>query len=122
ALDRPAEWGVPGCDLRVGVAQVLVELDALCLEAVGRAAAAPCGRPLHADLDGNIEDDGEGRLEVADRDPLHRVENIRRDLSQSTLIGGGRVEESIAQHPEALIEGRLNQRPDMVVAGGGKQQ
>ncbi len=71
-----------------------MELNVFRLEAIGRAAAASGGGALQADLDGNIQDDGEVRLEVADGDPLHGVEHVRRDLPQPALVGAGRIRRS----------------------------
>ena len=109
-------------DLSVGVAQVLMELNVFRLEAIGHAAAATGGGALQADLDGNIQDDGEVRLEVTDGDPLHGVEHVRRDLPQPALIGARRIRETVAQHPRPLTERGLDNRAHMVVAGRGKQQ
>ena len=77
-VDQHASLRLVGGDLPVRVAQLLMKFDVFGFEPVGRAGAAAGGRALHADLDGNIEDDGQIRLEIADGDPLHRVENRRR--------------------------------------------
>ena len=76
-VDQHAALRLAGCDLPVCLAQFLMKSDVFRLEPVGRAAAAPRGGALHADFDGNIENDGQIGLEVADGDPLHRVENAR---------------------------------------------
>ena len=99
-VDQRAALRVFGRDLLVGVAQVLMELDVLRLETIGRAAAAPGGRALQADFDGDVENDGQVRLEIADGDALHRVEHAGRDLPQPALIGARRIREAVAQHPE----------------------
>src|SRR5512138_2428171 len=49
--------------------------------AIGRPRAAPRRRPLQPDLDGNVEDDGQVRLEIANGDPLHGVEHAGRDIA-----------------------------------------
>ena len=122
-IDQHAALRLVGCDLPVGVAQFPVKLDVFGLEAVGRAAAAAGGRALHAYLDGHIEDDGQVRLEIADGDPLHRIENRRAARCPSlTLIGPGRIRETVAQHPVPWLERRLDHGADMVVAGRRKQQ
>ena len=99
-VDQHAALRILGGDLPIGVAQILMELEVFGLEAVGRAAAAPRRRALQADLDGNVEDDGQVRLEIADGDALHRIEHARRDLAQPALIGARRIREAVAQHPE----------------------
>ena len=81
-VDQHAALRFVGGDLPVGVAQFLMKFDVFRLEPVGRAGAAAGGRALHADLDRDIENDGQIGLEIADRDPLHRVENRRRDLAR----------------------------------------
>jgi len=83
-------------DLPVGVAQILMELDVLGLEAIRCAVAATGGRALEADFNGDIENDGQVRFEIADGDPLHRVEHGGRDLAQPALIGARRIEEPVA--------------------------
>ena len=73
-IDQHAALGIVARDLAIGLAQALVEAEVLALEPIRRAAAAPRGGALQADLDRHIEDDGQVRLEIADRDPLHRVD------------------------------------------------
>jgi len=121
-VDQHAALGLVRRDLAIGLAQALMELEILPLEPVRCAAAAPRGSALQADLDRQVEDDGEIRLEIADRDPLHRVDERGRHAAETALIGPRRVGETIAQHPCAPIERGLDQCADMVVARGGKQQ
>src|SRR4051794_33117365 len=85
-VDQHASLRIFGGDLAIGLAQAPMEFYILGLEPVGRAGAATGSGALYADFEGNIEDDGEVRLEVADRDPLHCIENRRRDLPQPALI------------------------------------
>ena len=101
-VDQHAALRIVGGDLPIGVAQVLMELQVFGLEPVRRAAAAACGRALQADFDGDVENDGQIRLEIADGDALHGVEHARRDLPEPALIGAGRIREAVAQHPGAL--------------------
>ncbi len=121
-VDQHAALRIVGCDLPVGVAQILMELDVFGLEPVRRAAAAAGGGALQADLDGDVEDDGQVRLEIADGDPLHGVEHAGRDLPQPALIGPRRIRKAVAQHPGPLAERGLDHGAHMVVARGGKQQ
>ena len=121
-VDQHAALRVFGGDLPVGVAQVLMEFEVFGLEPVRRAAAATRCGALQADLDGDVENDGQVRLEIADGDPLHGVEHAGRDLPQPALIGAGRIREAVAQHPGALAERGLDHGADMVVAGGREQQ
>ena len=99
-----------------------MELNVFRLEAIRRAAAATGGGALQADLNGDIQNDGQVRLEIADGDPLHRVENTGRDLPQPALVGAGRIREPVAQHPCPLAERGLDNRAHMVVARRCKQQ
>src|SRR3954462_2321041 len=92
-VDQDTTLGIVSCDLAEGFAQSLMELDVLALEAIGRAVATPGGRPFHPDLGGNVEDDREIRLEIADRHPLHRIEHVGRDLALAALVGPRRIEE-----------------------------
>jgi hypothetical protein len=91
-------------------------------EPVRRASAAAGGGALHADLHRDVENNGQVGLEIADGDPLHRIENRWRDLAEPALIHPGRVRKPVAQHPDSLIQGRLNHRTHMIVARGSKQQ
>ncbi len=92
------------------------------LEAIRHAAAATGGGALQADLHGDIQNDGQVRLEIADGDALHRVEHIRRDLPQAALVGAGRIREPVAQHPCSLAKRGLDNRTHMIVAGRCEQQ
>ena len=121
-VDQHAALRFAGCDLPVRLAQFLMKFDVFRLEPVGRAGAAAGGRALHADFDGDIENDGQIRLEVADGDPLHRVEHGGRDLAQAALIGACRIRKPVAQHPCSLTERGLDDRAHVVVARGRKQQ
>ncbi len=95
-VDQHAALRFAGGDLPVRLAQLLMKPDVFRLEAVGRAAAAPRGRALHADFDGDIEDEGQVRFEIADGDPLHRVEHGGRDLAEAALIGARRIRKPVA--------------------------
>ena len=75
-VDQDAALRIFGGDLPVGVAQVLMELNIFRLEAIRHAAAAAGGGALQADLNGDIQNDGQVGLEIADGDALHGVENI----------------------------------------------
>ena len=88
----------------------------------GAPAAAAGGRALHADLDRDIENDGQIRLEIADGHPLHRIEDRGSDLPQPALIRPRRIRKAVAQHPKSLIERGLDDSAHMVVARGCKQQ
>ena len=110
-----------GRNFPVRLAQSLVKPDVFRFEPVGRTAAAPGGRALHPDFDGNIENDRHIRLEVADGDPFHRVEHGRRDLAKAALIGARRIRKPVAQHPYSLAERGLDHRANMVVARGREQ-
>src|SRR5260221_14581845 len=79
-VDQHAALRVFSGNLPVGVAQILVEFDVFRLEPVRRTAAAAGGGPLQPDFNGDVEDDGQVRLEVADGDPLHGVEHAGRNL------------------------------------------
>src|SRR4051794_35495238 len=95
-----------------------MEAELLALEPVRRAAAAARGGALEADLDGQIQDDGKVGPEIADRHPLHCIDEADRHAAEATLIGPRRIRETVAQHPNALPERRLDHCADMVVAGG----
>ncbi|GCC49462.1 hypothetical protein chiPu_0033995, partial [Chiloscyllium punctatum] len=84
--------------------------------------AAARGGALQSDLDRHIEDEGQIGLEIADRHALHRVDQFGRHLPELALIGARRIEEAVAQHPDALVERRQDHRADVVVARRGKQQ
>src|SRR5882757_7104539 len=57
-VDQHAALRILSGNLLVGFAQVLVKLEIFRLETVRRALAAPRCRALHADLDGDVENDG----------------------------------------------------------------
>ena len=121
-VDQHAALRVFGGDLPIGVAQILMELQVFRLEPVRHAAAAASGRALQTDFHGNVQNDGQVRLEIADGDALHGVEHARRDLPQAALIGAGRIREAVAQHPCSLAERGLDDGANVIVAGGSEQQ
>ena len=55
-----------------------------------------CRGALHADLHRDIQNDRQVRFEIADGDPLHRIENRGRDLAEAALIGPGRIRKPVA--------------------------
>jgi hypothetical protein len=61
------------------------ELQIFRLEPVRHAAAAASGR-AQTDFNRNVQNDGQVRLEIADRDALHGVERLARP-PQAALIG-----------------------------------
>ena len=81
-IDQHASLGFGGGDLPVRVAQFLMKLDVFRLESVGCACAAAGGRALQPDLHRNIENKGQIGLQIADGDPLHRIEKRGSDLPQ----------------------------------------
>ena len=92
------------------------------LETIRHAASAPRRGPLQTDLHGNVQNDGEVRLEIADGDALHGVKHDRRDLPQTALVGAGRIREAVAQHPCSLAKRGLDDGANVIVAGGSEQQ
>ena len=92
------------------------------LETIGCAAATPCRSALQPDLDRDVENDSQVRLEIADGDALHRIEHTGRDLPQPALISARRIRKTVAEYPEAAAERRLNDGTHMVVASGREQQ
>src|SRR6516225_11546322 len=97
-----------------------MKAEILGLEPIRRLAPAPGSRAFQSDLHGNVENDGQVRLQIADRDALHGVEKAGRDIAEPALIGPRGIEETVAQYPGALAQRRENDRAHMIVAGGGK--
>ncbi len=98
-VDQDASLRFVRGDLPVGVAQFLMKFYVFGFESVRRAATAAGGGALHPDLHRDVENNRQVGLEIADRDPLHRIENRRRDMAQPALIHPGRVRKPVAQHP-----------------------
>ena len=111
-----------GRDLPIRVAQLLVKADVFRFEPVGGAAAAPGGGALETDFHRHVQDHGEVRFQVADRDPLHRIEKLLRHMPERALIDPRRIRKAVAEHPCALLERGLDHGARMVIARGGKQQ
>src|SRR5258706_1957253 len=119
-IDQHASLRLGSGDLPVGVTQLLMKSEILGFEPVGRAGASALRRTLHADLYRNVENDSQIGLEVPNRYSFHCIQNVGRYLTQAALIGSRRIGKPVAQHPYPLIERRLDDGPDMVVAGRGK--
>src|SRR5262249_61031100 len=89
---------------KLGIAQGFAEGARFRLEAVGHALAASLVGAGKAHLRRHVENEGEIRLEVAGGDPFEGADETRIEMAERTLIDSGRVDETVADHPQALHE------------------
>ena len=91
-------------------------------ETIGSSTATPFSRAPKTDLDWDIENDGQVRQQIADRDALHRLDQLEIGGTKLALIDACGIDEAIAQHPGAACERRVDQTSHMIVARSRKQQ
>ena len=83
--------------------------------------AAPRFCPFHSKFCGHVENEREVRLQPVQRHALQSLDQFQIDLAELALIDAGGIGEAVAQHPDALPQGWLDDVMHMVVARGGKQ-
>src|SRR6516165_10723573 len=69
------------------------------LEAIGLPAAPPLGGPRKSLFGGNIENEGDIRQKISDREPFQSIDQALWYTGRRPLIGSGRIEEAVAYHP-----------------------
>ena len=98
-----------------------MKIDLLRLEAIGIGAAAPARRALQPQFGGNVEDECQVWMEIADRNPFEGLDEAQIHVSQDPLIDAGGIGEAVANDPFASGKRRRDGALDMIVAGGGEQ-
>ena len=78
-------------------------------------------RARHADVDRDIEHDGEIGHQVADGHALESADQAMIHCAENALIDARRIHKAIADHPFAGFERRQDRALHMIVARGGKQ-
>jgi hypothetical protein len=110
-----------GCgDGEKPVAQALVEIPVEPLEPVGRAGAARgTGEAVG---DGQVEDQRQVGLEIAERKTLQRRQLGERQTAAVPLIGDRRIGKAVADDPPSRRERRLDQPRDVIASRRVEQQ
>ena len=91
---------------------------ALGLEARHGAARGAAG---HADLDRQVEHQGEIGPMRAEQRRLQGVDQLQAEPAGAALVDAGGVGEAVAQHPAAAVEGGQDRAVEMVLAGGQEE-
>src|SRR5262245_25280760 len=92
-----------------------MKLHGFALEAVCLFVAAPRLCTREPDLGRQIENEGDVRLEIADRDALESIDERRINIAERALIDPRRIHKTIADHPAATFKRRLDGVADVVV-------
>src|SRR6185312_5358347 len=119
-VDDEAALRLGAGDLEKALAELLVELRSLALEA--GLATRPLARTREALGHGQIEDEGEVGREIAGDEPMEPPELVLRNAAGRALIGQRRIGEAVAQHPLPALERRPDGRGQVVAPGGDNQQ
>ena len=111
---------IVGRDLQKPLAQPLVKAGIEPLEPVGLAGAPRrANKPLRCR---QVEDQGQVRREIAEREPVQCAEIGERQSAAVALIGQGRIGKPVAYDPLAAVERRPDQPRYMVASRRVEQQ
>ena len=99
------------------MAHALVEVHGLALHAVRGVGAA-----ARADLRGQVEEEGQGRVEAAGRPRGQGGDFVHAEGAGRALVGEGGVDVAVPQHDRAALESGGDDRGDVVGAVGRVQE
>ncbi len=119
-VDHGTAIGLRSCDLQKAGAEPLVEGQIHPLETI--LASSPSLGPAESRFGRQIQDERQVWSEIADRDPMKRPQFPPIDPTAMPLIGHGRIGETIANYPLALVERRPDRIQHMAAARGHHQE
>lgn len=72
--------------------------------------------PLETKAGRKIEEKCQVRFEAARGDFIHELDSFKGQTPSKSLVGEGRIRESVTQHPPSLLEGGADERIHMIPA------
>ena len=83
--------------------------------------APRCGAAGHADLDREVEDQGQVGAMRAQERRLQSVDQLKAEAAGAALVDAGRVGEAVAQDPLAAIKCRQDGAMEVILARGEEE-
>ena len=121
AVQHDKALGLPGCQIKVALADGLEELDGLLLHPVELAIAA-LADALETDLGGEVDEEGEVGPRRADGEAVDGSNLVGIDRAGDALVNGGGIEEAVTEDDLPCGERGGNALADVLGAAGGKEE